>query len=68
MGIMSILEEECILPKATEITFMEKLFKIHSKHSSFAKSKPKKGRPDSDFDLNHYAGTVCLEKLKINNK
>ena len=58
MGIMSILEEECIVPKATEVTFKEKMFKAHSKHPSFAKSKPKKGKAESDFDLNHYAGTV----------
>ncbi len=59
MGIMSILEEECIVPKATESTFKEKLIRAHSKHSSFAKSKP-------IFDINQVSYSVdgWLEKNK----
>ena len=70
LGILSILEEECILPKATEKTFKEKLFNHHSQHNSFGKSKAKKGEAESDFDLFHYAGIVSyrvdgwLEKNK----
>ena len=29
MGIMSILEEECMFPKATDMTFKAKLFDNH---------------------------------------
>ena len=44
MGIFAILEEECIVPKATDKTFNEKLHKQHlGKHPSFTKPKPKKG-------------------------
>merc|ERR1712127_997693 len=44
MGIFAILEEQCIVPKATDMTFKEKLYKQHlGKHASFAKPKPKKG-------------------------
>ena len=59
MGIFSILEEECIVPKATDMTFKEKLYSNHlGKHPSFGKPKPKKGAAEAHFDLHHYAGTV----------
>ncbi len=72
MGIFSILEEECILPKASEKTFQEKLYSTHlGKHPSFGKPKAAKGgRADVHFELNHYAATVSygisgwLEKNK----
>ncbi|CAF5063830.1 unnamed protein product, partial [Rotaria sp. Silwood1] len=36
MGILSILEEECIVPKATDKTFVEKLYTNHlGKHPQF---------------------------------
>ena len=71
MGIFSILEEECIVPKATDMTFRDKLYAQHlGKHPSFGKPKPKKGAAEAHFDLHHYAGTVSysvtgwLEKNK----
>lgn len=71
MGIFSILEEECIVPKASDKTFQEKLLKIHfGKHPNFGKPKFMKGKQEAHFDLHHYAGTVSytvtgwLEKNK----
>merc|ERR1719462_506550 len=60
MGVLSILEEECIVPKASDKTFLEKLMNKHlGKHDSFVKPKPpKKGQPEAHFALNHYAGCV----------
>merc|ERR1739838_556566 len=60
MGILSMLEEECIVPKATDKTYLEKMMNKHlGKHNSFAKPKPpKKGAPEAHFALHHYAGTV----------
>jgi len=60
MGIFAILEEECIVPKATDMTFKDKLYKNHlGKHPSFGKPKPKKGSKfEAHFDLHHYAGVV----------
>merc|ERR1712121_264022 len=60
MGILLMLEEECIVPKATEKTYLEKLMGKHlGKHSSFGKPKPaKKGKPEAHFEIHHYAGTV----------
>jgi myosin heavy chain 6/7 len=60
MGILSMLEEECIVPKATDKTYLEKMMNKHlGKHKSFGKPKPaKKGRPEAHFEVHHYAGTV----------
>lgn len=57
MGIFAILEEECIVPKATDQTFLAKLHKNHDgKHKSYGKPGVKVKK--ADFLLHHYAGTV----------
>merc|ERR1712002_1077941 len=60
MGILAMLEEECIVPKATDKTYLEKMMGKHlGKHKSFGKPKPaKKGKPEAHFEAHHYAGTV----------
>ncbi|GAB0202276.1 myosin-7 [Grus japonensis] len=59
MGIMSILEEECMFPKATDMTFKAKLFDNHlGKSANFGKPRNIKGKPEAHFALIHYAGTV----------
>lgn len=59
MGIFSILEEECIVPKASDKTFQEKLYNNHlGKHPNFGKPKPRKDKPEAHFELHHYAGSV----------
>merc|ERR1712042_81158 len=60
MGILAILEEECIVPKATDKTLLDKMMGKHlGKRNSFGKPKPaKKGKPESHFQIHHYAGTV----------
>uniref|UniRef100_A0A672YF53 Myosin heavy chain, fast skeletal muscle-like n=1 Tax=Sphaeramia orbicularis TaxID=375764 RepID=A0A672YF53_9TELE len=59
MGIFSILEEECMFPKATDMTFKNKLYDQHlGKNKSFEKPKPAKGKAEAHFSLVHYAGTV----------
>merc|ERR1712142_38190 len=60
MGILAMLEEECIVPKATDKTYLEKMMGKHlGKHKSFGKPKPaKKGKPEAHFEDHHYAGTV----------
>ncbi|KAJ8413255.1 hypothetical protein AAFF_G00092510 [Aldrovandia affinis] len=59
MGIMSILEEECMFPKASDATFKAKLYDNHlGKSSNFQKPRIIKGRPEAHFSLVHYAGTV----------
>ncbi|XP_056602768.1 myosin heavy chain, fast skeletal muscle-like [Triplophysa dalaica] len=59
MGIFSILEEECMFPKASDTTFKNKLYDQHlGKANAFQKPKPVKGKPEAHFSLIHYAGTV----------
>jgi len=60
MGILAMLEEECIVPKATDKSFLEKLMGKHlGKNPKFGKPKPaKKGKPEAHFELGHYAGVV----------
>ncbi|XP_072297032.1 myosin-7-like isoform X1 [Eucyclogobius newberryi] len=65
MGIMSILEEECMFPKASDATFKAKLYDNHlGKSNNFQKPRIIKGRPEAHFALVHYAGTV---DYNINN-
>ncbi|MCJ8744151.1 hypothetical protein PDJAM_G00115400 [Pangasius djambal] len=59
MGIFSILEEECMFPKATDTSFKNKLHDQHlGKSIAFQKPKPAKGKAEAHFSLVHYAGTV----------
>ncbi|XP_074512483.1 myosin heavy chain, fast skeletal muscle [Sebastes fasciatus] len=59
MGIFSILEEECMFPKATDTSFKNKLHEQHlGKTKAFEKPKPGKGKAEAHFSLVHYAGTV----------
>uniref|UniRef100_A0A671SXD1 Myosin-7 n=1 Tax=Sinocyclocheilus anshuiensis TaxID=1608454 RepID=A0A671SXD1_9TELE len=65
MGIMSILEEECMFPKASDATFKAKLYDNHlGKSSNFQKPRLLKGKPEAHFALVHYAGIV---DYNINN-
>ncbi len=59
MGIFSILEEECMFPKASDASFKNKLYDQHlGKNNAFQKPKPAKGKAEAHFSLVHYAGTV----------
>ncbi|MFH4975662.1 hypothetical protein AB6A40_002371 [Gnathostoma spinigerum] len=60
MGILSMLDEECIVPKATDMTLAQKLCDTHlGKHPNFEKPKPPKGKQsEAHFAMKHYAGTV----------
>uniref|UniRef100_A0A671VYH4 Myosin, heavy chain 7B, cardiac muscle, beta a n=1 Tax=Sparus aurata TaxID=8175 RepID=A0A671VYH4_SPAAU len=60
MGIMSILEEECMFPKATDNSFKAKMYDNHiGKSPNFLKPRPdKKRKYEAHFELVHYAGVV----------
>ncbi|KAJ8793745.1 hypothetical protein J1605_003556 [Eschrichtius robustus] len=59
MGIFSILEEECMFPKATDTSFKNKLYEQHlGKSPCFLKPKAVKGRAEAHSSLVHYAGTT----------
>merc|ERR1719259_849643 len=55
MGIMLLLDEECLFPKASDATFIEKLNNAHSVHPKYCKSE---FRTKADFAIIHYAGRV----------
>ena len=55
LGILSLLDEECLFPKGTDATFSEKVCKTHSTHDRFAFNANK---PGAAFTVNHYAGPV----------
>ncbi|KAL3101299.1 hypothetical protein niasHT_028055 [Heterodera trifolii] len=60
LGVISMLDEECIVPKASDMTFVQKLIDQHlGKHPNFQKPKPPKGKQaEAHFAIVHYAGTV----------
>jgi len=59
MGIFAMLEEECIVPKATDQTYLTKLHKQHASSKSYTKPTPKQSKQGmGDFILHHYAGSV----------
>uniref|UniRef100_H2TRH2 Myosin, heavy chain 11a, smooth muscle n=1 Tax=Takifugu rubripes TaxID=31033 RepID=H2TRH2_TAKRU len=55
-GILALLDEECWFPKATDVSFVEKLINTQGNHIKFAKSKQLKDK--TEFSLLHYAGKV----------
>jgi len=59
-GILAMLEEECIVPKATDVTYLNKMHKAHAgKSTSYKKPTPKETKQGGgDFILHHYAGSV----------
>jgi len=69
MGILSILEEESMFPKATDKTFEDKLTTNHlGKSPNFRKPAiPKPGCQAGHFALAHYAGVVSYRIFKINS-
>ncbi|XP_071040141.1 myosin heavy chain, muscle isoform X4 [Parasteatoda tepidariorum] len=60
LGILSILEEESMFPKATDKSFQDKLNANHlGKSPNFVKPRPPKpGQQEAHFSIAHYAGTV----------
>ncbi|XP_029994304.1 myosin-7B-like [Sphaeramia orbicularis] len=60
MGILSIMEEECMFPKATDHSFKTKLYDNHlGKSPNFQRPRPdKKRKYETHFELIHYAGVV----------
>lgn len=56
MGILSLLDEECLFPEGTDATFLQKLLKNCGNNKIFVKIPGSSG--NDRFALQHYAGTV----------
>eukprot|EP00899_Mesostigma_viride_P015795 jgi/Mesvir1/24216/Mv10927-RA.2 len=54
IGILALLDEACMFPKSTHLTFSTKLYQHFTDHARFLKPK----RSESEFILKHYAGEV----------
>uniref|UniRef100_A0A4W3JM06 Myosin-7B n=1 Tax=Callorhinchus milii TaxID=7868 RepID=A0A4W3JM06_CALMI len=70
MGILSILEEECMFPKASDMSFKAKLYDNHlGKSPNLQKPRPdKKRKYEAHFELVHYAGVVPYNIMGWLNK
>ncbi|CAK6981996.1 myosin-7B-like [Scomber scombrus] len=60
MGILSIMEEECMFPKSTDQSFKTKLYDNHQgKSPNFQRPRlDKKRKYETHFEVVHYAGVV----------
>ena len=67
MGILSILEEECMFPKATDHSFKTKLYDNHlGKSPNFQRPRPdKKRKYETHFEVVHYAGVVSVSSVLL---
>lgn len=57
-GILALLDEECWFPKATDVSFVDKLLNTHTGHVKFSKAKQHKDK--LMFSILHYAGKVRI--------
>jgi len=58
-----LLDEECLFPKATDTSFINKLnANHHNKSPNFGKPQFKSKH---DFEVAHYAGTVRTQSLNV---
>jgi len=56
-GIIAFLDEECLLGKGTDLTFLEKIEQNLKGHKHFERPR-EKGKQADDFIVKHYAGDV----------
>ena len=58
MGLISVLNEECVRPKGNDVAFVTKVYAMNNNSESLTK-----GRffQDYEFGVKHYAGTVTYD-------
>eukprot|EP00439_Symbiodinium_sp_Y106_P042152 s1581_g5.t1 len=61
-GILSVLDEEVSMPKATDQTFISKVFKAHEKHARLIVPKISGG---GKFGIRHFAGDFAMLHLRL---
>ncbi len=69
MGILALLDEESLFPKASDNTYVEKLHKNHDgKSSSYGKPSFKSRGSTVHFELHHYAGSVSYSHVIVHTQ
>lgn len=64
MGVLALLDEECLFPKGGDKSYLEKLNKNHAdKSPNFVKAH-KSRQQNAEFEIAHYAGTVSWLSLE----
>jgi myosin-5 len=57
MGLFSLLDEQCLIPRGNDEKLANKYYECLSKHQSFAVTKLQRAK--GEFVIRHYAGDVC---------
>ena len=65
LGLLTLLDEECLFPKGTDASFSEKVCKTHAEHPRFAFNS---NNPGDSFTINHYAGPVTYTSSNFLDK
>eukprot|EP01114_Cavostelium_apophysatum_P013844 TRINITY_DN344_c0_g2_i1.p1 TRINITY_DN344_c0_g2~~TRINITY_DN344_c0_g2_i1.p1 ORF type:complete len:1517 (+),score=469.87 TRINITY_DN344_c0_g2_i1:48-4598(+) len=68
LGVLSLLDEECVFPKGTDMSYLEKLTAKHITHPNFGKPTPTLRNRDQiagEFIIKHYAGPVSYSVDRI---
>lgn len=65
VGILSLLDEECMFPKGSDSSFAAKLRHTHAPHPRFSFNAK---APTDDFTLYHYAGPVVYSADRFLDK
>jgi myosin heavy subunit len=66
MGILSLLDEECLFPEGTDMSFLQKMHKNFASNKVYVKVT---GNTSNDkFALAHYAGDVRSFYLSSSNR
>ena len=65
-SIFSLIDEACLMPRATDKTFSEKVHTVHEREEAlmvpkFSKAGGKRLKEDEAFVLRHFAGDVTYE-------
>ena len=69
MGLLSLLDEECLFPKATDKSYVDKIVAAQEgKSPNFVKCKFTSGRVNAHFEIAHYAGMVSKYKQQTNKQ
>ena len=70
-GMFALLNEECVFPKGSDSSFLDKLFGLQKDNKCMLKPPPSRKRDkDLAFAIQHYAGVVAYsaENFLLKNK